>query len=138
MKCRLLNAMRIMNPAWSEAAANEAKAKGEKYNIPFEIDVAAGFEISDPQAWIHCCPGDLNAPPIAEPADAECVEAVRVWMEEKRPAAIAAIKAQLDQIDKVTNPEDKKRLLAMGKAYGLLGDKKQAAPAAPAPEAPKS
>lgn len=134
MKCKLLRPTLVMNPVWSEAEAREASAKGVPYLVPAEVEVAAGYELSGDQAWIHCCPGDLNAPPIAEPSDAECVEAVRVWMEVKRPAAIAAIKAQLDQIDKVTNPDDKKRLLAMGKAYGLIGDKKAAA----APEAPKS
>lgn len=131
MKCRLIRPTMIFNPLWSEAEARKASAKGVPYEVPMEIEVGAGFELSDDQAWIHCCPGDMNAPPIAEPADDDCVEAVRVWMEVKRPAAIAAIKAQLDQIDKITNQEDKKRLLAMGKAYGLIGEKKAA------PEAPK-
>ncbi len=132
MKCRLLRPTMIFNPLWSEAESRKASEKGVPYEVPMEIEVAAGFELSDGQAWIHCCPGDLNAPPIAEPADDECVAAVRDWMENKRPAAIAAIKAQLDQIDKITNPEDKKRLLAMGKAYGLIGERKAAS------EAPKS
>lgn len=127
MKCKFLNALAIMNPLWSQVDSEAARRAGKPYAIPQQIEVGAGYIAEDPQAWIHCCPGDLNSAPIAEPADEECVEAVRVWMEEKRPEAIKLIAAQLDQIDTLKDPEDKKRLLAMGKAYGLLGDKKKPA-----------
>ena len=121
MRIRFINAMLVTNPAWSEADMHAAQDRREKYAVPALIDVDPGYEIADPLAWIHCCPGDLNSAPIAQPVDDECREAVRVWMEEKRPAAIAAIKAQLEQIDMLTNREDRKRLLAMGEAYGLTG-----------------
>jgi hypothetical protein len=116
--------MLVTNPAWSEADMHTARDAGKPYDIPPRIDVAAGYEVEDFQAWINCCPGDLNSAPLAEPADDECREAVRVWMEVKRPAAIAQIKAQLDQIDTIKNPIDRKRLLAMGEAYGLIGNSK--------------
>ena len=117
--------MLVMNPLWSQRDSDAARRAGKTYDVPPQIEVGAGFMLDDPQAWIHCCPGELNSAPIAEPFDDECREAVRVWMEEKRPEAIKLIAAQLDQIDTLKNPEDKKRLLAMGKAYGLLGDKKK-------------
>lgn len=127
MKCKLLAATLIANPLWSQAALDKARSMRVPYTVPPEIEVAAGYVLTDPNAWVHCCPGDLNAPPIAEPADEECVVAVREWMEVKRPVAIAAIAAQLEQIEMIKNPEDKKRLLAMGKAYGLLGRKENPA-----------
>jgi len=120
MKCSFLGPQTLINPLFDSRAAAAAKAKGVPYDVPRTIEVAAGYVVEDPQAWIHCCPGDLNSPPIAEPADEECLEAVRVWMEEKRPLAIAQIKAQVEQIELLTNADDKKRLLAMGKAYGLI------------------
>lgn len=133
MKCRLLRDQILLNPMFSDRDRKLAEESGLPYEVPRTFEVGAGYVIEDPQAWIHCCPGDLNAPPIAEAADDECAEAVRVWMEEKRPAAIAQIKAQLDNIQFVKNPDDKERLLAMGRAYGLIGSdkpKKAAKPAA--------
>lgn len=95
------------------------------------IEVEAGYEFEDHQAWIHCCPGDLNAPPRAEPVDDECRAKVHEWMTVHRPAGIQVIKAQLEQIDLIKDPKDRERLLAMGKAYGLIGSdaKKQKAAA---------
>lgn len=121
MKCRFLVDVKIMNPAWSQKDANAAADAKVPYNVPQQFEVSAGYQVEDPQAWIHCCPGDLNSAPIAEPADEECAAAVKEWMEVKRPAAIQQIKAQLDQIEFIKHPEDKQRLLAMGKAYGLIG-----------------
>lgn len=121
MKCKFLNPLKVSNPAWSEKDRSDARDAGRKYDVPERVEVDAGYEVEDPQAWIHCCPGDLNSAPIAEPSDDECRDAVRVWMEEKRPAAIKAIAAQLEQIDQLKNPEDRARLLAMGQAYGLVG-----------------
>ena len=121
MKARLLKETRLVNPLYSERDARLAMETGVPYDIPSTFEVSAGWVLDDPQAWIHCCPGDLNSPPIAEPVDAECREAVRVWMEEKRPLAIAQIKAQIDQIEFIKNPEDRDRLMAMGRAYGLIG-----------------
>jgi hypothetical protein len=124
MKCRLLKDTRLVNPLYSERDARLAVETGVPYNIPSTFEVTAGWILDDPQAWIHCCPGDLNSPPIAEAVDDECREAVRVWMEEKRPLAIAQIKAQIDQIEFIKNPEDRARLLEMGRAYGLIGSEK--------------
>lgn len=120
MKCRLLKPTMILNPAFSEADAVAAIERKETYEVPREVEVDAGYEIEDPRAWIHCCPGVLNSAPIAEPADAECTAKVKEFMEVQRPQAIAQIKAQLDQIESFKDPEHKKRLLALGKAYGLL------------------
>lgn len=124
MRIRYINAMLVTNPAWSEADKYAARDAGKPYGVPPLIEVDPGYEIEDPLAWIHCCPGDLNSAPIAEPVDDSCREAVRVWMEVKRPIAILQIKSQLEQIDMIKNPEDRKRLLAMGEAYGLIGNPK--------------
>jgi len=117
--------MLILNPLWSQADSDAAKRAGVHYFVPQEIEVAAGYVVDDPQAWMHCCPGEMNSAPIAESGDEECFAAVKLWMEEKRPAAIKLIAAQLDQIDSLKNPEDKRRLLAMGRAYGLIGKSKE-------------
>jgi hypothetical protein len=128
MKCRFLNAVVVANPTFSHHAFEAARDAGTPYDVPRQVTVEAGFIIEDPQAWIHCCPGDSNADPIAEPVDDECREAVRVWMTEKRPAGIAAIKAQLDQIDLIQDEGHRNRLKQLGRAYGLLpsGDSKSA------------
>jgi hypothetical protein len=139
MKCRFLIAIGILNPAWSQKAANAAADAGVPYDVPQQLEFGPGYVAEDPQAWIHCCPGDGNTPPIAEPADDECIKAVRDWMEVKRPAGIAQIKAQLEQIDLLTNAEDKKRLLELGRAYGLIGNSGGRAQTVPQPAAsPKS
>jgi hypothetical protein len=127
MKCRFLSAVRILNPAWSQAAANAATDAGTVYDVSQTLEFAPGYVVEDPQAWIHCCPGEMNAPPIAEPADEQCAAAVREWMEKQRPAGIAQLKAQLDQIDLLQNPADKQRLLDLGRAYGLIATKTPAA-----------
>jgi hypothetical protein len=121
MKCRFFAAILVVNPAWSQKAANDAADAGVPYTVPQQVEFGPGYVAEDPQAWIHCCPGDGNTPPIAEPADEECIKAVRDWMEVKRPAGIAQIKAQLEQIDLLTNKADKDRLLELGRAYGLIG-----------------
>jgi hypothetical protein len=121
MRAKFLAALLVGNPVFSQNERDEARRNGLSYSIPEQIEVEAGYEIEDPQVWVHCCPGDLNSAPIAVAVDDECKEAVRVWMEEKRPLAIAQIKAQLEQINMIKNAEDKDRLLAMGEAYGLIG-----------------
>lgn len=123
MRIRYLNPMRLLNPAWSQAAADRAADEGVAYDVPQFLEFKSGFEIDDPQAWIHCCPGDMNSAPIAEPVDDECRAEVKKWMEVYRPAGIAAIKAQLEQIDSLTNPQDRRRLMDLGRAYGLIGTK---------------
>lgn len=127
MKCKFLKPMRVMNPVWSDADASAAARVQMPYHVPQLIDVGAGFEVEDPQAWIHCCPGEFNSPAIATPADDECREAVRVWMEEKRPKQIALIKAQVEQINMIKEPRDRQHLLAMAEAYGLLPGQKPVA-----------
>lgn len=132
MKCRFLKTVRILNPAWSQAAANAAADAGQVYDVSQTLAFGPGYITEDPQAWIHCCPGDMNTAPIAEPADEQCAAAVRQWMEKQRPAGIAQLKAQLDQIDLLQNPADKQRLLDLGRAYGLIGATK--APPATSPK----
>ena len=129
MKCRFLNALGVKNPVWSEQAQNAANDAGVRYSVPFEVQVAAGYEVEDPQAWMHCCPGSHNAPPIAEPADAECVEAVRLFMTQTRPLGIAAIQAQLDHLEKISNAEDREAVKNLARSYGLVptGTPKKAA-----------
>lgn len=124
MKCRFLVAVRPQNPAWSQAAADAAADRGEEYVVPQRLEFGPGYTIEDPQAWIHCCPGDGNSPAIAEPVDDECREAVRKWMEVYRPAGIAQLKAQFEQIDLLKNPEDRRRLMDLARAYGLLPSNK--------------
>ena len=127
MKCKFLKPMRVTNPMWSDADASAAARAQMPYHVPQLIDVGAEFEVEDPQAWIHCCPGEFNAPAIATPADDECREAVRVWMEEKRPKQIALIKAQVEQISMIKETRDRQHLLAMAEAYGLLPGQKPVA-----------
>jgi hypothetical protein len=121
MRCRFLKPVKVLNPVFSERDKHRAEERGEKYDTPQWIEMSTGYEVNDPQAWIHCCPGEGNSAPIAEAVDDECKDAVRVWMEEKRPAAIAQIKAQIEQIDMIKHPKDRERLLALGRAYGLIG-----------------
>jgi hypothetical protein len=123
MRCALLASTRISNPLFNRAEFDRARQESRKYLVPEQIEVGAGFQLEGEDAWIHCCPGDFNADPIAEPVDDECREKVREWMEEKRPLAIAQIRAQLDQIDLITDPRDKQHLLAMARSYGLISDK---------------
>ena len=129
MKCRFLSALSLVNPAWSEQAQNAVRDAGVPYSVPSQVQVGAGFEVEDPQAWMHCCPGSHNAPPIAEPADDECAEAVRVFMTQTRPLGICAIQAQLDQLDKLTNAEDREAVKNLARSYGLVptGQSKKAA-----------
>jgi hypothetical protein len=123
MKCKFLIPTQPVNPAYSQAAANAAAEAGVPYDVPQRLSFGPGLIVDDPQAWIHCCPGDMNKPPIAEPADDACRAKVAEWMTVNRPAGIAQIKAQLEQIDLLTNDDDKGRLLALGRAYGLIGNK---------------
>jgi hypothetical protein len=134
MKCKFLKPMQVVNPMWSDADASAAARAKIPYHVPQLIDVGAGFEVEDPQAWIHCCPGEFNAPAIAVAADDECREAVRVWMEEKRPKQIALIKAQVEQINMIKDPRDRQHLMAMAEAYGLLPGRKAADVPAASPE----
>jgi hypothetical protein len=120
MKCRLIAATLLLNAEYSRAAAQAAKDAGKPYDVPVQIEVEPGYVMDHPDVWIHCCPGDLNSDPIAEPVDDECREAVRVWMNEKRPAAIASIKAQLDQIDLIKDEGHRNRLKQLARAYGVL------------------
>lgn len=120
MRCRTLVPVKIRNPLWNESAAAAARQSGAAYVEPSTLDVDAGYELSGPDCWIHCCPGDLNAPPIAEPLDDECREAVRVWMQDRRPRALEEIKNALQSLHAIKDPEHRKRLQAMGVAYGLL------------------
>ena len=131
MKCKFLASVFVLNPAWSQKAADAAADAGVSYDVPQQLEFGPGYTVEDPQAWIHCCPGDGNTPPIAEPADDACVKAVREWMEVKRPAGIAQIKAQLEQINLLTNEADKKRLLDLGRSYGLIGTKNNTPAASP-------
>jgi hypothetical protein len=135
MRCRFIVPVKVLNPQWSENDFHAARDRGEKYTIPQWLDTDPGYEIEGPDAWLHCCPGEMNSAPRAEAVDDECKEAVRVWMEDKRPGQILLIKAQLEQIDKITNPQDKARLLEMGKAYGLIGGEKKKAGKTEAPPA---
>lgn len=122
MKCRLLSVTQVLNPLWSDAAQGAARDAGRPYDVPTFVEVGAGYIIDHPQAYFHCCPGDMNAPAIAEPVDDECREATRIWMEVNRPAGIAAIRAQYEQIDFITSEIDKTRLKALARAYGLIPD----------------
>lgn len=121
MKATLITVQQVRNPLWNETEAAQARLTNQKYPHSDLIEVGPGYVLDDPDCWIHCCPGELNAPPIAEPADDECREAVRYWMEQKRPVAIQQIRVALANIEHIRNPDDKKRLLAMGRAYGLIG-----------------
>lgn len=121
MQARTLIALKVLNPLWSESDLRMAERAKQKYEVPQQLEVDAGYILTGSDCWIHCCPGDLNAAPIAEAVDDECREAVRIWMEEKRPAAIEQIRQALKNLDSYKNREDRERLMAMGRAYGLIG-----------------
>lgn len=120
MRCRLLNDALVTNPLYSELEERFAIDSGGSYDTPRQLAVSAGYVIDHPDAWVHCCPGVMNAKPIAEPADDECSAKVRIWMEEKRPAALKQIASQLEQLDTLKDPADRRRLTELARAYGLL------------------
>lgn len=132
MRATLLVESQIRNPVWNEAAAKAASDSGREYDVPALVSVAPGFVLEGDDCWIHCCPGDMNAQPIAEPACDACREAVRVWMETRRPAAIESIRNALANLSSFKNPQDRDRLTAMGRAYGLIGGEAAASPKKPA------
>lgn len=131
MQAKTIVPVTIRNPLWNEEEYHAAKDAGREYSTTSTLEVDPGYVLDGPDAWIHCCPGDLNSPAIAEPLDDECREKVRVWMEVKRPAAIEQIRQNLKNIEHFKNPDDKARLLAMGRAYGLIGPEQPAAGKAP-------
>lgn len=81
------------------------EAEGRNGKIP------AGTEIEDRMVWIHCLPGHLNSPAIAEPVDDECREKVAVEMG-KRKAALADIQRAVRQPSKDKATKEFKAQLA--------------------------
>lgn len=121
MKATLITPQKVLNPLWNQAEQLTATRAGKQYPVPQWIDVDAGYVLTGDDCWIHCCPGDTNAPPIAEPADAECAARVREFMAKQRPEGIAQIKQALENLSAYKNPDDKARLMQLGRAYGLIG-----------------
>lgn len=117
MRARLIvDGVEVQNPAWSSA---DAKTQGRKYKQPRFLKVKAGYVLTGKDCWQHCCPGAGNAAPIAEPIDDECREAVRVWMEDKRPAKIQEIRVAVENLDAVTDADARKHILHLGVCYGI-------------------
>ena len=136
MKARYIQEARAVNPAFSNKAKREAAAKGETYDVSPYMQIPVGFEEEGPLCWTHCVPGHMNAPPVCEPADDECKERVRKWMEEQRPL-------ELERIRQMAQPENLKRLNKntrgyveeLAEAYGLIGQQEPVVPVTPTPNA---
>lgn len=131
MRATTLVPVKIENPAWNETDFHAARKTGQAYPVPAQIEVDPGFELSGKLVWMHCCPGHHNSAPIAEPADDECRNAVRDWMEKRRPAAIEQIRNALKNVHLLKNPDDQKRIRTLARSYGLTGESAPAEQSAP-------
>ena len=128
MKARLISPQRSVNPAFSSKEKRAVESHGKSYNVPMYLELPEGFEVEGSQVWGLCCPGHMNAAPVAEPVDDECKERVKKWMTTERPR-------QLEQIRQMAQPENLKRLkkeakqhvLDLVRAYGLDVDSPVAA-----------
>jgi len=76
-----------------------------------------GHLMDDPHCWIHCVPGYMNAPPIAEPVDDECRARVARWME-TRSAKLDGLRAMVRNKDNAT-PAQAKQLEKLAEAYDI-------------------
>ena len=118
MKCRLTVENPGVNPAYSLADHQRAKAAGKAYDVPKEITYPVGFEFEGDLAWTYCVPGYRNEAPKAEPIDDECRAAVRKHLEQHQPAAFRRLQALVRNPPK--NPHEKAHVFKLAKAYGLL------------------
>lgn len=100
MKAVLLVDKTGSNPGYNRDAARAARRAGKEYNVKPKIVYRAGTEIEHPHCWIHCC----TAVPTMKPADEECREAVRRFLENPQR------QAQLAQLRQMAKPEVLKEL----------------------------
>ena len=120
MKAELIVDGKARNPLYSPSEHAAAQKRGEDY--PFErlMVVPAGTVIEDQNAWLHCVPGEMNAPAKAKPVDDECREKVRDWMEEKRPIELEKIRlmARPDNLKRMSK-KAREHVKDLAEAYGL-------------------
>ena len=121
MKVALLSSMRVANPCYSADEAAQAQQAGVDYPFEAEMQVDEGYVMEGPDVWVHCCPGAGNTPAIAEAVDDECRAAVVHWMTKVRPGAIEQIRQAFEQVDKIKDPEYRKRITELARSYGIGG-----------------
>lgn len=129
MKCKFLKPVQIANPLFSvdefekQQRLNAGKPAGDRTEYPHSpsIDVEEGYELEHPQAWMHCCPGLMNAQPIAEPADEECKAKTLGWLQETRPQKLAQLKQMYEQRHKFKDATVRESIEQQAVAYGIVG-----------------
>lgn len=119
MKAKLLQDSLIVNPLYNRREARRAANDGKEYPHPQQIEVAAGFVLTDSDCWVHCCPGYMNATPIAEPADDECREAVQTFLKKTRPQLLQRIRDLYENIHSVKDADLRRHIEAQAQAYGI-------------------
>lgn len=119
MKARLLKDGRIVNPLYNRKEERRARNTGETYPHPPQVDVSAGYVLSDPDCWVHCCPGYLNSTPIAEPADAECSDAVAMFMQKTRPQLLQRVRSLYQNVTTIKDADLRKHIERQARAYGI-------------------
>lgn len=128
MRIRFIVPVEILNSdfSWNEYIA--ARAEGKNYPVPRTLPMPAGFESTEPDDWIHCVPGDFNAPARAVPLDEESRAKVNEWMK-ARSGKLEDIREQLKRAPR--NKEEKEAQKALREAYAdELGlDEKKKSPA---------
>lgn len=101
MKAEFIVAARAVNPLFDNDAKRQATERGEVYEQQPFVEVPVGTIEEGPLCWVHCCPGYMNEPPICKPADDECRQRVKLWMEVQRPR-------ELEQLRLMAHPDNLK------------------------------
>lgn len=139
MKAKMLKDAIVPNPVYDTRQHLQAEAKGETYPHSPQLEVSAGYIANGREAWYLCVPGLMNAEPVAEPLDRECMDAVNGWMKKHRPQVLEDYQAQLDNLEHIKDKSAKALILRRAKAYGLAteSDAARAEAAADAEAKPK-
>ena len=119
MKARMLKDAIVPNPVYDTRQHLQAESKGETYPHSPQLEVSAGYIASGNLAWSLCVPGMMNADPVAEPVDQDCMAAVKAWMTKNRPEILENYQAQLDNLEHIKDKAAKALILRRAKAYGL-------------------
>lgn len=122
MKARYIREGRAVNPDFSNKAKRQAQLEGKRYDVPTYLTVPVGHVEEGPLCWTHCCPGHMGEPPMCEPADDECRERVKKWMDIERPNHLESIRVMaLPENLKKMPKKKQEHILALAEAYGLIG-----------------
>lgn len=120
MKSIFIREGRAVNPLFSNKEKSRAKREGKPYDVDPYITIPVGYEQEGPHCWTHCCPGYKGEPPLCKPADDECRERVKNWMEVERPKRLEQIRQMLrpSNLQKL-KPKERKQVEELAEAYGL-------------------